>query len=362
MSLQKSLVQPFRRNMLLVGAGWRAFYAPYNITIGSNQANTSLGPAILDLQQGPFTDAKLVQSTGAYTNAPVFFDLGWIKDFAITVESKVGNVRSGYRGAVRSKYRGQVGEKIAFKFRESGRMQTKIATGTDVFNLLHSATGATGGPVSGGGVTDPTTVAMVSYTASTASLVVAAGSGSLFSANDLIVVDKDYNGTDFGLVGENATPIFQGQVTDTDYIRKTSDFVARVKSVSVDTLTLSSPLIGGGSGDPTGNLGPQAGSKVQKLSGFASREGGTYITEWTALFLMDCIDGAQIAVYYPHLAIDTFRGYGAWTIEDQGTTDQTGYELDCSQEAMAFDDPIDGQTVIGYRAYFPAPKGSDIGY
>ena len=107
MGLQKSLVQSFRRNMLLIGSGWRAFYAPYNITLGSNVADTTTGPKILDLNQGPFNDDAL----------PVgWYDLGWIKDFALTSESKVGNVRSGYRGAVRSKYRGQVGEKLGFKF------------------------------------------------------------------------------------------------------------------------------------------------------------------------------------------------------------------------------------------------------
>ena len=347
MALQKSLVQPFRRNMLLVGGGWRSFYAPYNITIGSNQADTSRGQKILDLQQGPFNDSNL--PTG-------WFDLGWIKDFQINQESKVGNVRSGFHGAVRAKYRGQIGEKIAFKFREMGRMQLKIANGTDVFNLLKNSNPSTVGPVSASG--NPA-VAMVSYSSSAPSVTVASGSGANFAVNDLIVVDKDYSTSDYGLVGENATPVFQNEVTDTDYIRKTSDFVARVTDITGDVLTLSNKLIGGGSGDPTGNVGPQAGSKVQKISGFSSREGGGYISEWSALFLMDCVDGAQIAVYYPHLAIDAFKGFGAWAIEDQGTTDQTGYELDCSQESMAFDDPIDGQTVVGYRAFYPS-RGQDV--
>lgn len=349
MALQKSLVQPFRRNMLLIGAGWRAFYAPYNISLGSAVADTTQGPNILDLTKGPFDENNLPAG---------WFDLGWIKDFAMSPESKVGNIRSGYRGAVRSKVRGMVGEKMQFKFREAGRMQYKIATGTDVINLLAGgAVTSTTGPVSASGSTK---VAMISYNPAGPSVTVAAGSGSLFSVNDLIVVDKDYDGVSYGLLGENATPVFQGGVTDVDYIRKTSDFVGRITAIQSDVLTLSGKLVGGGSGTPSGNVVPQAGSKVQKLTGFTAREGGTYITEWTALFTMKCIDRSQLVVYYPHMAIDTFRGINAWAIEDVGTTDETGYELETSQEAMAFDDPIDGQTIIGYRAFYPAP-GQDIG-
>lgn len=352
MSMQKSLVQSFRRNMLMLGSGWRAYYAPYNITLGSDQANTSQGPKILDLSQGPFLDSALLNGNNGWQ------DLGWIKDFASAPESQVGNIRSGYHGAVRSKVRGQVGEKLSFKFREFSKMAMKIATGCDTINLLAvSASGSTG-PISSGSTSDPVTVAMVSYSASTPSLTVATGSGALFSTGDYIVCDKDYDGSSYGLSGENATPIFNGQVTDTNYIRKFSDFVARVASVSGDVLTLSKAFVGGGSGDPTGNTVPQSGSKVQKIRGWASREGGTYITEWSALFLLDSVDGAQVAMYYPHLAIDAFKGFAPWAIENVGTTDLSGYELDCSQEAMAFDDPEDGQTAIGYRAYYP-PKRVD---
>jgi hypothetical protein len=78
------------------------------------------------------------------------------------------------------------------------------------------------------------------------------------------------------------------------------------------------------------------------------------------LFIMDTIDAAQIACYYPHVSISQFRDVAAWTIENQGTTDQTGYELDAMFEALAFDDPIDGETVVGYKAFYPRP-GQAIG-
>src|SRR5882724_7570531 len=128
--MQNSLVQPFRQNLLLLGSGWRGFYAPYNVTLGIGQPNTAVGPKMLDLTQGPFTDAALA--------AAGWFDIGWVKDFAITDEGKIGDLRSGYRGAIRAKIRGQVGEKIAFKMREFSRMAMKISTGSDIFNLFEN--------------------------------------------------------------------------------------------------------------------------------------------------------------------------------------------------------------------------------
>lgn len=358
MALSKALVQPFRKNTLLIGAGWRALFAPYNPALGSAVASTVLGPTIVDLQtQGPFN-----------TNAPPlgWTDLGWIKDFKLTPGSKIGQVRSGYRGAVRAQYRGEVGESFEFKFREAARMQFKVATGTDPFNLLNGATAGTGsnaaGPLSASGA--PKT-AMVSYSATPlpATLTVTSASAISVSAGMYIVCDADYVTTTYGTVGSAGIPIQQNAVTDIDYIRKTSDFVARVTGVNANVLTLDQPFVGGGSSVTQlvpGYAQPPANSQVQVISGWAAREGGTFITEWSCLFIMDTIDAAQIACYYPHVSIAQFRDVGAWAIENVGTTDETGYELDCVMNALAFDDPIDGETVVGYKAFYPRP-GQSIG-
>lgn len=355
MALSKALVQPFRKNTLLIGAGWRALFAPYNPALGSSVASTVLGPTILDLQtQGPFN-----------TNVPPtgWSDLGWIKDFKLTPGSKIGQVRSGYRGAVRAQYRGEVGESFEFKFREAARMQFKVATGTNPFNLLAATTLSTAGPLSASGA--PKT-AMVSYNpngpsitvASSAVINVSGGQGS-----EYIVADVDYVPGTSGLVGSAGIPIQPNAVTDVDYIRKTSDFVARVVSVAANVLTLDQPFVGGGSSSTAlapGFATPPASSFVQKIAGWAAREGGTFITEWSCLFIMDTIDAAQIAVYYPHVSIAQFRDVAAWAIENVGTTDETGYELDCIMNALAFDDPIDGETIVGYKAFYPRP-GQSIG-
>ena len=348
MSLPRSLVQPFRKNELVIGSGFRAYFAAFDIANNVAANSTSIGPTILDLTTGPF-DQNQVLPTG-------FFDLGWIKDFKLTQESKIGQVRSGYRGAVRAQYRGQVGEGFEFKFREYGRMQYKLATGTNVINLLSGATPTSAGPLSASGAP---TVNMTSYAVTNGIGYLTVASASGFAVGNFIACDVDYNTANYGIIDNAGTPVFPSAVTDVDYIRKNTDYVARVVGINGNILQLDQPFIGGGS---LGLTVPQAGSKVQKIKGWCAREGGTFISEWTGLFLLDTIDQAQIAVYYPHISIAQNRDVAAnWAIENIGTTDLSGHELDAQFTALAYDDPLDGETVVGYKAFYERP-GASPGY
>jgi hypothetical protein len=362
-NLPKSLYQPFRRGQLLVGGAWRAFFAPFNAALAITQSNSTYGPSILDLQvQGPFNDQSL---------PPNWYDLGWINGFKLTPASKIGSVRSGYRGAVRAQYRGMVGETFEFSFRESSRMAWKIATGCEIFNLLSNPTAvaSTLGPLNSSGAT-AVALAASGYQAAyvyqgnaTPVLFVAAGAGAQFSGGQYIVCDDDYVAGTGGLIGAAGIPTFANAVTDVDFIRKTSDFVARIVSVvptivaGMDGLILNMPFVGGGNNpnvsSGVGNLGPDSAAKIQVIKGYVAREGGSYITEWSALFLMETIDISQIAIYYPHVAPSQFKDIAAWQLENAGTTDLTGYQLDSVMEALAFDDPLDGETVVRYSAYYP---------
>jgi hypothetical protein len=369
MAYPKSLQQPFRKGMLLVGGGWRGFFATYNSELAASTNNTSLGPTIVDLQvQGPFNEGNMPDS---------FFDLGWISKFKMTPASKIGQVRSGYRGAVRAIYRGEVGETFEFSFRESSRLAWKISTGAEVFNLLSNPTAVASqiGPLSSSG-SQAVPIGVSGYNASylgNPTLFMPAGSGAQFPAGSYIVADDDYNviTQPSGLVGYGGVPVWPNSVNDVDFGRKTSDFVARVVKYVASTaggnvtgqdyLVLNEAFVGGGC-SPTGNFiidGPGSTAKVQLVKGFSAREGGTYVTEWSALFLMDCMDQSQIALYYPHVASNQFKDFANWAIENAGTTDLTGYELDCVMQALAYDDPLDGETVVRYAAYYPSP-GKDI--
>lgn len=368
MSFPKSLQQPFRKNKLVVGAGWRAYFMPYNIALGSAVASTVIGPTIVDLTQGPF-DSFFPPFNMA--------DLGWIKDFKVTTESKIGQVRSGYRGAVRAQYRGQVGESWECKFNEYGRMQVKLATGTNVFNLLAAtgSAGGTAGPLSASGFVSTNVTAYSpgspvgwDVTQNVApTLTVANAAAAQISVGSYIAVDYDYVvGTFGGALGDAGVPVYQNAITDIDYFRKTTDFVARVTAINTNVLTLDQPFVGGGSGNPTPNFTQPNGwssftsptqLRCQAIKGFASREGGTYIGEWSALLMCNTVDGAQLVYYYPHCSIMQNRDFAAqWTIENAGTTDEGGMQLDAQFSALAFDDPLDGETVVAYRGYYFKPQ------
>ena len=64
------------------------------------------------------------------------------------------------------------------------------------------------------------------------------------------------------------------------------------KQVTSSGLTLAGLLPGGA---------PAAGEKVQAVTGFVDREGGSFYQEWSALFLMEGGLGERIFYHYPRL-------------------------------------------------------------
>jgi hypothetical protein len=370
MALPKSLTQPLRQGQLSVGSGWRAYFAPFNTALAVNQNSTILGPTIYDLEVA----AKFIDAGGAFGAPAGWFDLGYVNKFKFTPGSKIGNVMTGYRGVIRAKYRAETSEKVSFVFMEMSHLALKIASGTQVFNLLKStAAASTTGPLSSSGVAAvalgasgyiPTGLGS-GPTNGKPTLFVPAGSGANFPAGSYIVCDQDYNGTSFGFVGDAGANVFQGAVSDVDFIRKTSDYVQGVSQVVAgavsgqDALILTGPFVGGGQQSALGvtpNVVPTSGAKVQAIQGFASREGGTFIQEWSAVFILDTIDASQLMFYYPRIAPDQFAGFDANNLQN-ATALQT-YELNASYDALGFDDPLDGETVVRYTAYYPHPYES----
>jgi hypothetical protein len=339
---------------------------PYNYAQGSAIASTLVGPTIVDMTQGPFD---------SYYPPFGMADLGWIKNFKLTVGSKIGQVTSGYRGAIRAQYRGQVAESFECQFNEYGRMQWKLATGSNVFNIL-AATGLAGGnigPLSASG--SPFAIATVynpgspvawnapQNTAPTLTLDRIPATVQIY-VGSYIAMDIDYVVGTFGsALSDAGVPVYQNAVTDIDYFRKNTDYVARVVGINGLTLTLDQPFVGGGSFPSSAsgpNLNTQTGAfaagaqfKVIPIKGFLAREGGTFISEWSGLFQSNTVDTAQLVIYYPHLSIAQNKDIAAdWTIENSGTTDQHGSQLDAQFNALAFDDPLDGETVVAYKGYY----------
>lgn len=328
MPISKSLVQPFRKPMILVGSGFRGFFAPF--VQGASPSPTLFDPA----RQGRFD-----------TNAPPagWADLGWVDQFRRSPSGRVGQIRSGYRGAVRAQYRGEIGSAVEFEFREWGKLQMALATGTTHFNILKASPGTPQQPVGG----TPAAPVALGSGSTASSIVLATGGGAQFQAGEMIAVDVDYTGQS-GYVGTGiqATFVPPAAVTDADYIRRVTFNVGVIQSIAADTLTLEQPLLGGV---------PLSSAKVQAVTGFASREGSSFIQSWSAVFVVDTADGAQLFYYYPQLSVSSEREDGSFDIENAGTADVRGYALRAEFNALAFEDPVDGETVVCYRGFFPAP-------
>jgi hypothetical protein len=328
MSISKSLVQPFRKPMVLVGSGFRGYFAPF--VQGAEPAPTLFDPA----RQGRFD-----------TNAPPagWYDLGWIDQFRRSPAGRIGQIRSGYRGAVRAQYRGEIGSSVEFEFREWGKLQMALAGGTTHFNILKADAGSPEQPVGG---TPAAAVALEAGSTAT-SLVLAAGGGAQFAVGEILAVDVDYEGQ-AGYVGSGIQASFvpATAVSDTDYIRRVTFNVGVISAINGDTLTLEQPLLGGA---------PVAEAKVQAVTGFASREGSSFVQSWSAIFVVDTADGAQLYYFYPQLSISGERDDATFDIENAGAADVRGYALRAEFNALAFEDPVDGETVVCYRGFFPAP-------
>lgn len=360
MPLPRSLTQILRQGQLTVGSGWRAYFAPFNQALAVTSNSTTSGPSIYDLQ----VFAKMLDSS--FQPIPGWFDLAYCENFKFTPGSKMGNVNTGYRGALRAKYRAEVSEKVSFEFMEVSRLSLGISTGMQIFNLLATSSAASllgplsasGTPAIAMGASGYSATGFAGPTAGYPTLCVPAGSGAAFPAGSMLVCDQDYNTSQFGFVGAAGANVFQGAVQSVDYIRMTSDFVAGVSGVFAgglsgqDLLVLTAPFVGGGNNAlGAGPTSPQAGSKVQAITGYAAREGGTRILEWSAVFVLDTIDGSQFLKYYPRVAPDTSPGLTSKNLQGATSLQQTG--LSCALDALAFDDPFDGETVVSYTAYFP---------
>ncbi len=328
MPVSKSLVQPFRKPMLLVGSGFRGFFAPF--VQGATPAPTLFDPA----RQGRFD-----------TNAPPagWFDLGWIDQFKRSPAGRIGQIRSGYRGAVRAQYRGEIGSSVEFEFREWGKLQMALATGTTHFNILKAASGAAEQPLGG----SPTAAVALGSGSTASSIVLAAGGGAGFAVGQTVAVDVDFAGqTGYVGSGIQASYVAAGAVSDVNFIRRVTFNVGVIKQITTDTLTLEQALLGGA---------PVATAKVQAVTGFASREGSSFLPAWSAVFVVDTADGAQLYYYYPQLSIGGDREESTFDVENSGSAELRGRALRAEFNALAYEDSVDGETVVCYRGFFPAP-------
>jgi hypothetical protein len=323
---------PQRSSMIPVSQKVRAYFAPVDRATES--------PVIFD----PGKDGAFELESPP---AP-WLDLGWIDNFIRYTDLVDGEVSAGAPAAVLRQDRSAIAGHIEFDFREWGKLQMALAGGSQHINVLAVGTGAVSSPC--GGTAPPPVAVLDGSTAN--EIIVGAGALDDFVVGDILAIDRDYQ-QETGYVGTGVTAGFVQDpadvMRDPNYIRRITFNVGRVAGKTADSLLLAQPLIGGA---------PQSGAALQKVVAFLDREGGSYIQEWSAVFVHQEESGGRVCFYYPRLSATSSlqnpqRGFQR---ETAITISQPFHALALHAcfAALPCRDQADGEKVICYRSYFPA--------
>ncbi len=311
--------------MPLIARRTRAFFAPVN-----RATNT---PTIFD----PAVNAGW---SDAAPPAP-WVDLGWITGFTRSSLSKIVDVEAGTPATTRLQTRQALGALVSFRFAVWSKLSMALASSSEHMNLL--AAGSAAGPI-GSGAKAASALALQSGSSAT-TLYVAASPVPPITPGSLVVVDNDYL-TQTGFVGAGVSAAYVQSSSlvggDPDYVRRVSFNVGRVIAIGSDGgLQLASPLLAGV---------PAATMKVQSMVGFVDREGGSFFQEWSALFVLEGVQGDRLFLHYPRLQSAENAGEEAVALAPSLNLVQPAAKF----RALPVIDGNDGAQVLCYRSYFPA--------
>ncbi|MGA2218376.1 MAG: hypothetical protein ABSG51_09845 [Terracidiphilus sp.] len=270
-----------------------------------------------------------------------WISVGWIQNFKRKPASKTSAVLAGIPAATLEQVRETLDAQVSLQFLSWTKLTMALATGSQHMNVLAPASGtiaaADGAQASS---------AVIPQSGSTdASILLAAADAARFSAGQMIALDSDYTGQT-GFVGAPASGAYVRQaLTDVDYVRRVTFNVGLVSQVSSTGLTLAGPLPGGA---------PAAGAKLQAVTGFVDREGGSFYQEWSALFVMEGSQGERIFFHYPRL--QTMSGAEETVVPLGGKREgsQSRVLLEGQFLALPVTDPLDGERAVCYRSFVPA--------
>src|ERR1039458_2944783 len=270
-----------------------------------------------------------------------WISLGWIQDFTRRPGSKTSPVLAGIPAATLEQVRETLQAQVSLQFLSWTKLTMALSTGSQHMNLLAPASGAAA--AADGAQAAP---AVTPQSGSTAAFVaLAATDAAKFSPGSIVALDLDYTGQT-GFVGAPVAGAYVRQaLTDVDYIRRVTFNVAPVSQVNSTGLTLAEPLPGGA---------PAAGAKLQAVTGFVDREGGSFYQEWSALFVMQGSQGERIFFHYPRLQTMAGANEVAIPLDGKHQGGQARVLLKGQFLALPVTDPLDGEHVVCYRSFLPA--------
>ena len=318
---------PVRAAMVPVTRRVRAYFAPVD--------RTTEQPAVFDPgKHGAFALAS--------PPAP-WLDLGWIDNFQRLCGTSSEALRAGSVGAVAGQFRGPLDARVEFDFREWGKLQMALAGGSQHMNVLAPDPSADARPSGGVALT-----ALALLAGSTATqIVLGAGVVDTFAVGDLVAVDADYE-EQTGYVGSGIAAAYVNDPLDVNrdanYVRRVTFNVGRVAGKTVTALLLAQPLLGGD---------PPTGASAQKVVAFVDREGGSFFSEWSGLFVAEEQSGGRACFYYPRLRPNVVAGFQREEMVEVAKP-VVALGLRASFIALPYLDVNDGEMAVCYRSYFPA--------
>ena len=270
-----------------------------------------------------------------------WIDLGWIQNFTRKPCGKGGPILTGVPAAPLAQTRASLEAQLSFEFLAWTKLTMALATGSQHMNVLAPAAGASAS-ADGAKAAPAATI----QSGSTASVIQLSAADTVnFAPGFMIAVDADYAGQT-GYLGSPVSGSYLRQpLADVDYIRRITFNVALVLGVSATSLILAQPLPGGA---------PAAGAKLQAITGFVDREGGSFFHEWSALFVMQGSQGDRIFFHYPRLQSITGAEESATPLDSKHKGGLTRILLKGQFLALPVTDPLDGERVLCYRSFKPA--------
>lgn len=303
----------------------RAYFAPVN-----RSAQT---PVLFDpSEQGSFS----LDSPPA-----PWISLGWIQGLSRKSVSKTVPILTGIPAATLEQVRETLQAQVSLQFLSWTKLTMALSTGAQHMNLLAPATGAS--PAADGAQAVAAVVVEAGSTSTFAAL--ASADAAKFSPGSIIAIDVDNTGQT-GYVGSPVSGAYlRSALSDVDYIRRITFNVALVSSVSSTGLTLAEPLPGGA---------PAAGLKLQAVTGFVDREGGSFYQEWSALFVLQGSQGDRVFLHYPRLQTMIGAEETTLPLDARNKNGQKRILLNGQYLALPVTDPLDGERVVCYRSFLPA--------
>ncbi|WP_419805139.1 hypothetical protein [Terriglobus sp.] len=315
----------------VVSGGVRMFAAPVD--------RSGLGPRVFDpARQGRFA-----------VSAP---PAGWLALGAVTAleRNDTGTFTEIWNGApasIGTRARSSSGASLRCAFAAWSKLAMALSSGSQQMNLLRTAAIFTA--ADSGGTAD--SAAVLGGSTDTALRV---PQSFAVNAGDLIVVDADYAGQT-GFLGSPVASAYVPDAArvhnDVHYLRRVSFNLARVSSVAPDPnaadtaqlLILVAPL-------PAGI--PAGATQVSVVQGFVDRVGGSFLSEWSALFVADGVAGDRVLLHYPRLQIAA----GATETRQELAAGLERWRLEANFVALPVTDANDGDAVLCSRSYLPAPS------